>query len=321
MITGSLSQQLASGIVEISAFSSGTNIFKGSDYFGRINMTSTDAAQNRIVQTIISGDLTTGNANLFKNTQIRQTTGGVNTNMPILDCFETSTNKKFHILMNSFSGSYNAINESGSISNVCIGPSQNNGILTYTIWAQQRSGFKFKVNSTNYRTEIWGGNSQSIILDNNTGTSITNVSSIGFTGGKTVDGNFGNIYTATLLTSISMTDNTETSLSDGLVLPAGTYNISWNITFIIDNSGTNVAFCYGCYSTSSSSFTNNTILTSEYKNYTIPVGNFFSLTGQDYVHFGTSTTIYLRALVAHNKGANHVMFHNTFSNLKAIKIC
>jgi hypothetical protein len=138
---------------------------------------------------------------------------------------------------------------------------------------------------------------------------------------KTVDGNFGNIYTASLLTSVSMTDNTETSLSSGLVLPAGTYNISWNITFIIDTAGTGIYYCYGCYSTSTSSFTNNTILTSDYVGDTLPVGNFFSLTGQDFVHFATSTTIYLRALVAHNKGANHVMFHDTFSNLKAIKIC
>jgi hypothetical protein len=321
LVGGSMGQELASGIIQFSFLSSGRNIFKGSDYFGRLSMTSTDAAENRITQTIISGDLTTPNANLLKNTQIRQTTGGVNTNMPILDLFETSTNKKFHILMNSFSGSYNAINEPGSISNVCIGPTQNNAILTYTVWAQQRSGFKFKVNSTNYRTELWGGNSQSIILDNNTGTSMTNVSSIGFTGGKTVDGNFGNIYTASLLTSVSMSDNTETTLSDGLVLPAGTYNISWNITFIIQTSGTNVAFSYGCYSTSTTVFTNNTILTSDYKSYSIPVGNFFSLTGQDYVHFNSSTTIYLRGLVAHNKGANHVIFNNSFSHLKAIKIC
>ena len=91
--------------------------------------------------------------------------------------------------------------------------------------------------------------------------------------------------------------NTETSLSSGLVLPAGTYNISWNITFILQTSGTGIYYCYGCYSTSTSSFTNNTILTSDYKSNTVPVDNFFSLSGQDYVHFATSTTIYLRALV------------------------
>jgi hypothetical protein len=323
-VTGSLTQSLASGVVQMSFLSTGTNTFKGSDYFGRINMTSTDPAQNRIVQTIISGDLTTGNANLFKNTQIRQTTGGVNTNMPILDCFETSTNKKFHILMNSFSGSYNAINEPGSISNVCIGPTQNNAILTYTCWASQRVGFKFKTSSsTNYTSEFWAGNATNMIMDSNNGTSMTNVSSIALSGAgnRTIDSNFGSIYTATLLTAVSMSSSTETNLSNGLVLPAGTYNISWNINFIIQTSGTNVDGYYGCYSTSTTAFTNNTILTSNFNGSTISVNNVFSLTGQDYVHFNSSTTIYLRALVGHNKGANHVVFHDPFSHLKAIKIC
>ena len=88
--------------------------------------------------------------------------------MPILDLFETSTNKKMHILMNSFSGSYNAINEAGSISHVCIGSAQNNAILTYTCWAVERLGFKFKASSsTNFRSEIWAGNSTNMIMDSN----------------------------------------------------------------------------------------------------------------------------------------------------------
>ena len=82
-----------------------------------------------------------------------------------------------------------------------------------------------------------------------------------------------------------MTDNTEESLSSGLVLPAGTYNISWNITFIIQTSGTGIYYCYGCYSTSTSAFTNNTILTSDYKSNTVPVGNFFSFMGSRFCTF------------------------------------
>ena len=320
MITGSLSQQLAAGIVQFTFLSSGTNIFKASDYFGRINMTSTDPAQNRITQTILSGD-TINQHNNMKYTIMRYISGTGTSTSAILALVENTSQNQFAFYPSLPGGAFNPIVDNQSRTLLANGTgSQNNNSLVFTCWATTRVGMKIKATPSVSTSEIWAGTTN-ITVNSNTGTSMNNVNSIGFTGGKTVDGNFGNIYTATLLTSISMTDNTETTLSDGLVLPAGTYTISWNITFIIDNSGTNVAFCYGCYSTSTSSFTNNTILTSEYKNYTIPVGNFFSLTGQDFVHFGTSTTIYLRGLVAHNKGANHVMFHNTFSNLKAIKIC
>jgi hypothetical protein len=320
-MTGSLSQILTAGITQSST---GTNTFKGSDFYGRINMTSTDFAQNRITQTILAGDLTTPNANLFKNTQIRQNTNGSTTNMPILDMFETATNKKMQVLMNPNNGSYNPMNEAGGVSNICIGPTQNNAILTYTCWASQRVGFKFKTSSsTNYTSEFWAGNSTNMIMDSINGTSMTNVASIALSGAgnRTIDSNFGSIYTATLLTAVSMSSSTETNLSNGLVLPAGTYNISWNINFIIQTSGTNVDGYYGCYSTSTTAFTNNTILTSNFNGSTISVNNVFSLTGQDYVRFNSSTTIYLRALVGHNKGANHVVFHDPFSHLKAIKIC
>jgi hypothetical protein len=286
---------------------------------GAISQTSTTATDNKISQTIIVGD-TLSNQNEFKYTNMRynvhSASGSAN---PVLNLRDNYTNNQIMFVPNISNGSFNSINSLNNRTIVAVSPSIDNAAITVTTWSTQKNGLKVSVtSSTNTQTELWA-NTSSIVLNSTTGVALTGVSSVTYTGGKTVDGNYGNIYTATLTTT-TLTTGVDVNVSSALSLPAGTYSIHWNCTFHTINGSTTVYGYGGCYTTSTSFISDATIFVRGYNGTTVPVDQYFSTSGSTVVSFASATSIYLRSYCVFGTAGN-IEFNSGSSSLKAIKLC
>lgn len=172
------------------------------------------------------------------------------------------------------------------------------------------------INSTNAQCQMISG-SNSVTTHNNNGTTLTGVSSIGFSGGKTIDGNYGNIYEATLNTT-TWTSGVDNNVSNALSLPAGTYSLHWICTFRVINSNVSVTAYAAGVTTSTSGFTD--IISRGTLCNTINLNEYFSSTGSTVITFNSSVNIYLRCNCVFAT-ANRIEFNAPASSLRAIKLC
>ena len=171
---------------------------------GGVLLSTTTLLNNNILQygsSIINQDMTgvysgTNNlklTNIFQNTSA---SGSGNPTLLLRDSFNTNS---LMFLANSASSSWNSLSTTNSQSIISRGSAQDSASFVLSTWGTLKNGIKMSTTgSANAQTELWAGNSSSIVLNNATGVSLTNVSSVGFTGGKTIDGNCGTIYQATL---------------------------------------------------------------------------------------------------------------------------
>jgi microcystin-dependent protein len=149
-------------------------------------MTSTSAPSNRIVQSTITSDVT-GNANNLKYSIMGYNSnnagGSASIILALVDYFN---NNALWFFPNTSGGA------------------QNNNTLVLTTWSTTRNGIKiFTTSSTHAETQLWAGNSSSIILNNTTGVTVTNTASVSFTNASKIYVNTVGSTTITLFEQIT----------------------------------------------------------------------------------------------------------------------
>jgi hypothetical protein len=78
-------------------------------------------------------------------------------------------------------------------------------------------GFIYEQYTTEFHADLNNAKINSI-----TGVSMNGVNSVTYSGGKTVDGNYGNIYTAVTFVNTTLTNGVDANVSGaGLSIPAG----------------------------------------------------------------------------------------------------
>jgi len=148
-------------------------------------------------------------------------------------------------------------------------------------------------------------------------SSLTTNGPITFSGGTTINTNYGTIYNATLNLT-TLTTATEHNVSDVLTLPAGIYMITWIATFHVITGSTTVSNYSAGYTTSTSAYTDY-ITRGSQNNQTMALDNYFSLSGCTCASFSSSTDVYLR--VSANFGTpSRLEFVGDISSLRAVKI-
>jgi hypothetical protein len=164
---------------------------------------------------------------------------------------------------NSGGGSYNSLVSANS-SSLISGATQNNSTLILSTWGSTKNGVKISTTgSANAQTELWAGNSSSIILNNATGITATNTASIGFTDSTTQTTAFTsakNTKLNTLGDTMNAVLTANTTLTTGsffntgsIALYAGTWMICVNACLAVVTGSTTVSQLLAGYSTSNTS--------------------------------------------------------------------
>ena len=140
---------------------------------------------------------------------------------------------------------------------------------------------------------------------------------ISFSGGTTINTNYGTIYNASLNLT-TLTTGSEINVSNALTLPNGIYMITWIATFHVITGSTTVGNFSSGYTTSTSAYSDY-ITRGSQNNQNMDVDNYFSLSGCTCASFSTSTNIYLRVSAIFGT-ANRLEFVADISSLRAVKI-
>ncbi len=316
----SIGQTLGGVITQLSALSTGTNTLKATTFYDNINF-SAGASNNKISQTTVSGDIT-GNNNVFKYSVMRynsnSATGSANPVLTLNDTFNTSRSITF--LPNASVSAFNSIvtvNDSA----IFGAGSLNNTNLCLSVWSNVKNGIRISTtSSTSAKVSIDSG-TNNLTVDNSTGVRMTGVQSIGFSGGKTIDSNYGNIYTGTMLgANVVLVNGVDSIISNALALSAGTYTIFWNCIYEVINANTNIYAFGSCYSSSAGAFSDNTAISRGNFCNLIIMGQPFGSNGSTCVSFSSATNIYLRAYCVFGT-ANNVIVTVANCSLRAIKLC
>jgi len=305
-------------IVSQDSAGSGTNSFKQTDFYKRITLSGSNAIDNKIQQTnIVSGD-TAGNPNVFKYSNFYFNSNNVNGSASACGSFiDSVNNNSLLILPNASGGAFNSLVSTNSRAILASGSSSNNYSLVLSGWGSTKNGIAIAGSASNGNTIMQSGGS-AISTDALLGTKLISVSQISFSGGKSIDGNYGNIYELSM-SNINLTSGVETNLSgSGLSLTAGTYQISWIVGFQVVNGTTTIGNFMGGYTLSPSAFA-DTIIRNTYNNQTFSPGQTFTLNHSTCAYYSTSFTMHLRCLI--NFGtANRINFVASLSQLRVIKL-
>jgi hypothetical protein len=237
----------------------------GGTLSGSLILNSATATNNKLTQSIILSD-TFSNNNLFKYSTIAFNSNSASgSTRRCLEVVDNYNGNGFWFMPNSAGGAYNSMASVNS-SSIVSGATQNSNALVLTTWSTVKNGIKLSTTgSANAQTELWAGNSSSIVLNNSTGITATNVASLGFTDSTTQTTAFTTAKNTKLnslgdrMNAVLMGDTTLTTGSffnaGSIALYAGTWMICVNACLAVITGTTTVAQLLAGYSTS------NTMLT------------------------------------------------------------
>jgi hypothetical protein len=300
-------------------FSGSPTFLASSIFYDSISLPSVVATKNKINQNIISGDVS-GNPNFLKYTSVRYNSNSPSGNSNYcFDVMDTYNNNQLWLQPNVSAGAYNQIVQANDKCILAISPSQNIQGICITTWNQKKNGLRISSTSSTDCTTEFHADLNNVKINSITGVSMNGVNSVTYSGGKTVDGNYGNIYAAVTLVNTTLTNGVDANVSgSGLSIPAGTYSISWVCTYHTLLSGGNI-FGYGATYSTNPGY-NTSLQVRGYSGANIGGGQYWSVTGTDYVVFNSSTTIYLRCYCIFGTSGT-VEFDSSRSQLKCIKLC
>jgi len=303
---------------------------------GGVLLTTTTLLNNNILQygsSVINQDMAGvySGTNNFKITTVSQKTSATGTGTPAFLVQDLFNSNSLMLIPNSSLSAYNPIN---SVNCQSI-TSQGGGVidsatLCLSVWGTLKNGVKVSTtSSSNAQVELYAGTT-SIIMNNSSGTTMTNVASQTFTDASVQNTAYtntlntklnaiGTVYQAILTASTTLVTATQTSIGS-ITLPVGIYMITvcGNLSVVV--GATTVGALSATYSTSSSTFSQTTNLA------IINAGNFsysasmqWCLNTSGIVQVASSTTFYL--LVSANFGtANRIISYGSNSNLTAVRI-
>lgn len=318
---GNLNQYTSSILWQenVSGSTTGTNSLKLTDFFDSISFSGSSSSKNKITTTnIYTGDVT-GQANILKYTYFKyNSNSATGTTSPCASFIDNYNNSNLSIFPNSTAGAFNDIVVAGSNSIINIG-SKNLSNLCVSVWSSIKTGLLVQaINSLTTLTQIWSG-SNYVSVHSINGVTMSGITSLGFSGGKTIDGNYGTIQQASLTSTVALTTGVEANVSSApLSLPAGTYIISWIGQFHVLTGATTIGN-YSCgYTTSATAYTDY-FSRGSYLNVSAPLDTYFSLTGSTTVSYASATNIYMRCS-ANFGTASRLEFVGNISSLRAVKI-
>jgi hypothetical protein len=148
------------------------------DCKGSLSLSSTSSPSNKIIQNIISGDIS-GQSNTLKYTQIKTNHGFAGgTLQPVLQLIDDNNSNAINLYPNLQANAYNNINTTANTKSIIAQGTSDNSIFTITNHSTQRVGMKLTtLSSSTAKTELFAGNT-SLTLDLTTGASLTSKLSI-----------------------------------------------------------------------------------------------------------------------------------------------
>jgi hypothetical protein len=235
----------------------------GGTLSGELILNSGTASLNKITQSIITGDIS-ANSNLLKYTIMSHNSNSASgTSQRVLSVTDTFNSNALWFIPNISGGSFNSLCSTNAKAIIAANPIDNSSFVL-TVWGSQKNGVKISTTgSANAQTELWAGNSSSIILNNATGITATNTASIGFTDSTIQTTAFTSTKNTKLNTlgdrmnAVLMGDTTLTTGSffntGSIALYAGTWMICVNACLTVITGTTTVTQMLAGYSTSNTS--------------------------------------------------------------------
>jgi len=220
-------------------------LLTGGTLSGSLSLNSSTTSQNKITQSIISGD-NTGQPNQFEYSTVTYNSTTLGTANPCLTISDSFNNNSFLFLPNSGSGSYNPLSSVNSQSLIARGTGQDSSSLVLSVWGTLRNGIKASTtSSTSAQTEIYAGNTSNIILNNSTGIAVSSDVGLNLVNTSTTTATNYKALTHTFVKGDS-TDGTTVNIRGSLNLPV---------------TSTGITFSDGSFQTTAFTSAKNTILT------------------------------------------------------------
>jgi hypothetical protein len=185
----------------------------GGTLSGNLTFNSGTASLNKITQSIISGDIS-ANSNLLKYTIMSHNSNSASgTSQRVLSLTDTFNSNALWFIPNISNGSFNSLCSTNAKAIIAANPNDNSSFVL-TVWGSQKNGMKISTtSSTNAQTELWAGNSTSIVLNNISGITQTNTASINFTNGTTQTTAYNSTTAGYSLSGLTLTFPTGTILN------------------------------------------------------------------------------------------------------------
>lgn len=301
---------------------------------GGVLLSTTTLLNNNILQygsSIINQDMsgTYSGTNLLKITNISQNTSFSTT--PALRLNDIFNDNSLMFFPNSGAGAFNTLNTLNCQSITARGSAYDSANFALTVWGTQKNGMKISTTgSANAQTELWAGNSSSIVLNNATGVSMTNTASITYsdstvqttaytTAKDNILINIGSVTTSTLTATTTLTSGAFFNCGS-VTLSAGTYILTLNCCAMVITGSTTIQQVLTSYSTSSTSLSHTDGLSIDYcLSNVYPIGAQKVMTSTTIVRPTSTTTYYMLCQVGFGS-VGCMQFNNANSGFKAVRI-